>query len=359
MVSQMIKSFRGVFVILAVLLFVLPLSAQEEVAIANELPAQVMLEGFLYVHQDVNRCSAAALTMQLSHYEDASNLYQNMTARLNPYGADASVRIEEMAAAAQERGLNAIVRRGGTIDLMRELLAAGFPVLIENVYFDGPNGWQDWTSHNRVAVGYSDETQTFSFYDPLLGFDPNGFQIVEYTYEDIETRWKPFNRDYMVVYRDEEEATLREVLGEQWDPAANAQWVLQQAQREIDNGTADSFTYFNQGWGFLRLGQNEAAAAAFDTARSIGLPWRMLWYEFGPFEAYIAVGRYEDAIFLANQNINAAGNSISIEEWYYYAGLAYEGLGNIERALLNYEVAIFRNSNYTEVADRISAIYNS
>jgi len=42
------------------LLFVLPLSAQEEVAIANELPAQGMLEGFLYVHQDVNRCSAAA-----------------------------------------------------------------------------------------------------------------------------------------------------------------------------------------------------------------------------------------------------------------------------------------------------------
>jgi tetratricopeptide (TPR) repeat protein len=37
-----------------------------------------------------------------------------------------------------------------------------------------------------------------------------------------------------------------------------------------------------------------AAAASFDRARSIGLPMRMLRYQFGPFFAYYHVGRMDD-----------------------------------------------------------------
>jgi tetratricopeptide (TPR) repeat protein len=82
----------------------------------------------------------------------------------------------------------------------------------------------------------------------------------------------------------------------------------------------------------------------------------MLWYEFSPFEAYLAVGRYEDVIYLVNQQINVAGDEISIEEWYYYAGQAYEALGNRERAMINYEVAVVRNTNFTEAAERLQAL---
>lgn len=334
----------------------LPVAAQEVVAESN-LPSSVMLEGLVYQHQDTNRCSAAALSMHLSYFEaDASTLYVDSIRQLNPYGADASVRIEEMARAAEERGYGAIVRRGGDVDLLRRLIAAGLPVLVENVYYDGPDGWNDWLSHNRVAVGYDDQRRVFSFYDPLLGWQPNGYKIVEYGYDEIMERWKPFNHDYLVIYRPEEEAKVQAVLGDMWDLDANAQHVAERAQAEIDAGTADSFTYFNLGWAQLTLGDGEAAAASYDTARSIGLPWRMLWYEFGPFEAYLEVGRYQDVISLANTNINQAGDTISVEEWYYYAGLAYEGLGNIERALLNYDVALYRNSRFTEVAERITAL---
>ncbi|MDQ7027755.1 MAG: hypothetical protein Q9P01_16775 [Anaerolineae bacterium] len=100
----------------------------------------------------------------------------------------------------------------------------------------------------------------------------------------------------------------------------------------------------------------EEAAVSFDMARQLGLPMRMLWYEFGPFEAYNAVGRYQDTLDLVRANINIAGDNISIEEWYFYAGQAYEGLSNSERAILNYQVALARNNNYTAAAERLQAL---
>jgi len=338
---------------------ILPFTAAQgtQLASSDSLPSHVLLDGFSWVHQGVNRCSAAALTIHLSYYLDVTvdTYYELARTDLNTYGADASVRIEEMAAQAEVRGLNAIVRRGGSVDLMRQLIAAGFPVLVENVYYDGSDLNRDWLSHNRVLVGYDDDAQSFSFQDPLLGF-PDG-QLIHFSYDDFDLRWKPFNRDYMIFYRDEQQEALQAVLGEQWDAAFNAQWTLEIAEREIESG--DSYlnhSYFNLGWAQLELGLSEEAAQSFDRARELGLPMRMLWYEFGPFVAYNAVGRYQDTLDLIHANMSVAGDTISIEEWFYYAGLAYEGLGNRERAITNYQVALARNGNYQEVAERLQAL---
>lgn len=340
-------------------LLALPATAQEATEpVPQPLPNHVILEGFTWIHQGVNRCSAAALSIHLSYYEEVTADTYNSFAReeLNTWGADASVRIEEMVGAIQDRGLGAIVRRGGTIDLMKELLAAGFPVLVENSYYEGENFYRDWLSHNRVLVGYDDAQGTFLFQDPLLGY-PTG-NLISYEYANFDSRWRPFNRDYMVIYNLEDEAILQEILGDNWDEALNADYVLSVAQAEIANGQADAFAYFNQGWAYLQLEQFEEAATSFDEARNIGLPFRMLWYEFGIFEAYLAVGRYQDVITLANIEIANAGDTISVEEWYFYAAQAYEGLGNTQRALINYEVAVSRNYNFTEAAERIVALQN-
>jgi tetratricopeptide (TPR) repeat protein len=344
---------------LGLLLLLIPtVAAQDSITAAVvELPASQILDGFSWIHQGVNRCSAAAMTIHLSFYEDVTvETYNELaTEKLNTFGADASVRIEEMAAEAEARGLNAIVRRGGTVDMLRQLVAGGFPALVENSYYEGDDLYRHWLSHNRILVGYDDATRMFSFQDPLLGF-PDG-DLVTYSYEDFDVRWKPFNRDYMVIYTDEQEAALQAILGDQWDDEFNATWTMNVAQEEIDSGADyQAHSYFNLGWAQLQLGLNEEAAASFDRARELGLPMRMLWYEFGPFEAYNAVGRYQDTLNVIHANINVAGNEISIEEWYFYAGQAYEGLGDRERALLNYQVALTRNNNYTAAAERLQAL---
>lgn len=350
------KFARWIFISM-IMLLAFPATAQEtSVAAVSNLPPSVMLSGFTWIHQGTNRCSAAALTIYLSYYQPvtADTYYTLARQDLNTFGADASVRIEEMAAVAQKYGHGAVVRRGGTIDLMKQLLAAGFPVLVENSYYEGDDWYRDWLSHNRILVGYDDTVGEFYFEDPLLGY-PDG-KIVSYKYADFDTRWRPFTRDYMVIYHPEDEAKVQSILGEQWDESYNANYVLQTSQAEIDNGQADSFAYFNLGWAQLQLGMNAESAASFDKAMSLGLPMRMLWYDYSPFEAYLAVGRYEDVIYLVNQQINVAGDNISVEEWYYYAGLAYEALGNTDRAILNYEVALTRNSNFTAAAARLQAL---
>jgi tetratricopeptide (TPR) repeat protein len=339
--------------LIVILLLALPTIAQETSVAESNLPPTTLLNGFTWIHQGTNRCSAAALSIHLSYYQPvtAETYYALAGRELNTFGADASVRIEEMAAVAQKYGHGAVVRRGGTIELMKQLLAAGFPILVENSYFEGDDWYHDWLSHNRVLMGYDENLGEFYFQDPLLGY-PDGKRVA-YKYADFDARWRPFNRDYMVLYHLQDEALVQSILGEQWDKTFNANYVLEVSQAEIANGQADNYAYFNLGWAQLQLGMNEEAAASFEAALNLGLPMRMLWYEFGPFEAYLAVGRYEDVIYLVNQQINVAGDSISIEEWYYYAGMAYEAMGNRERAMLNYEVAVVRNTNFTEAAERL------
>ncbi len=51
-------------------------------------------------------------------------------------------------------GLKAVARVGGDLDLLRSLLSAGFPVLIEAGHHP-PDDW--WMGHYLVVSGYDDE----------------------------------------------------------------------------------------------------------------------------------------------------------------------------------------------------------
>jgi tetratricopeptide (TPR) repeat protein len=79
----------------------------------------------------------------------------------------------------------------------------------------------------------------------------------------------------------------------------------------------------------------------------------MMWYQYGPFEAYYHVGRYDDVIALAREVI---GTTPGVEEMYYYAGLAYEAQGDAERAKSNYEVALWRNNSFIRARDALARV---
>lgn len=69
----------------------------------------------------------------------------------------------------------------------------------------------------------------------------------------------------------------------------------------------------------------------------------MLWYQFGPYEAYYRVGRYEEVIALADATLKPTSD---LEESYYYKGLALEKLGRSDEARAALEMALRYNSNY-------------
>jgi tetratricopeptide (TPR) repeat protein len=315
------------------------------------LPDTIRLTGLRPVYQLVNRCSAAALTIQLSYFQWPGT-YDDVIRGLNPHQEDVAVRLDEMADFARAQGLGAIERTGGTLQRLRELVAGGFPVLIENSYYEGPGGFDAWLSHNRVIMGYDDSTASLLSFDSLLGNGPDntGRPI---PYDDIDTRWKPFNRNFLVLYRPEQEVLLQQILGEDWDVQVNAENTLEQSQAEVGTPNEDSFTWFNIGSSLLTLNRDEEAAAAFDTALATGLPWRMMWYQYGPLEAYARVGRYDDVIRLATQVLSTTPG---VEEIYYYFGRAYEGQGDLQRARGNYQAALFRNEYFRAAQEALARV---
>ncbi|HEX2623295.1 MAG TPA: hypothetical protein VHL11_24210, partial [Phototrophicaceae bacterium] len=139
------------------------------------------------------------------------------------------------------------------------------------------------------------------------------------------------------------------------DETQNYTNALEIARQEAVADNNDRFAWFNMGTNFTALGMYNEASVAYDQAFALGLPWRMLWYQFGPLEAYNAVGRYDDTIELAQRNLNDGGGQY-VEETFYYAGVAREGLGEKDRAIDNYRGAVTFNPNFTPARDALKRL---
>jgi tetratricopeptide (TPR) repeat protein len=108
------------------------------------------------------------------------------------------------------------------------------------------------------------------------------------------------------------------------------------------------------GTSYTRLGDYERAASAYDRAFQLNLPFRFLWYQFGPFEAYFNTGRYDDVMSLVNANIANAGNNV--EETFYWQGKVYAAQGRRAEATTSFQRAIGQNPNYEAASQALSEL---
>jgi tetratricopeptide (TPR) repeat protein len=79
----------------------------------------------------------------------------------------------------------------------------------------------------------------------------------------------------------------------------------------------------------------------------------MLWYQFGPFEAYLAQGRYQDVIDLATANLNMVGNQ---EESHTYMGRARHALGDVEAARQCYREALRYHPGFAPASEALAGL---
>ncbi|HYO88042.1 MAG TPA: C39 family peptidase [Candidatus Limnocylindrales bacterium] len=321
------------------------LHAQESTA---SRPAAYSLFGVEHIYQDWNNCGPATLTMALTYYTDQT-LDQHVAANwLKPNYEDKNVSPWQMAEYVNTQlggNLRLLVRQGGDLEQLKTLIANDFPVVIEEGY-DPPGRDLGWMGHYLLMSGYDDNASTFLTQDSYEG--PN----YSYTYDHINEYWRHFNRIFLVLYPQEREAELMALLGSDADTQQNWANALTEARAEAVANPNDPFAWFNMGTSFVGLGMDAEAAVAYDQARNVGegLPWRMLWYQFGPFEAYLSVGRNQDVIDLAQANLNDGGGQY-VEETFYYAALARAAMGETDRAILNLDGAISFNPNFTPARD--------
>jgi tetratricopeptide (TPR) repeat protein len=301
---------------------------------------QVQLKGLNHQWQTWNNCGPATVTMNMSYFGRPETQVE-AAQFLKPNRDDKNVSPEELAAYARTTGLQALVRRGGTIDQLKLLLSNNLPVLAETwLVHDG-----DGLGHYRLLIGYDDASGQFNTFDSLNGPD---FKV---TYAQFDADWRVFNRLYIVVYPPEQAASVAAIIGADMDNTAMDERILAEARAEAAAKPDDVIAYFNEGDALTRLGRFQEAAVAFDRARQLGLHWRRLWYQFTPFEAYYAAGRYQDVLDLTQATIKGAGG---LEEAYYYRGLALQATGQAGAAQ-EFQAALDYNPNFAPAAEALNA----
>lgn len=320
-------------------LFPLPVYAQDG------LPASARIDNIRHIFQSWNNCGPANLTMAMSHYGWGYD-QRVAGAWLKPNIEDKNVSPGQMAAYVNQQTelpIRALWRYGGNIQLLKKFIAAGFPVIIESGYDVEDLGWM---GHYETIVAYDDASETFWVYDSYLGIG-SGFGR-EHRYEELDSWWRHFNRTYIVVFPLDRENEVREILGPFVDPLFAAQSALSVARQEAAQDQTDGWAWFNAGTSATRLGQHYDAAIYFDEAFRQGLPYRLLWYMFGPYEAYYNIARYDDVVTLAN---NTEATTVYVEETNYWRGMAYAALGRTDDAIAQLDAALRFNRNFTPAAD--------
>ncbi|MCZ7544835.1 MAG: C39 family peptidase [Anaerolineae bacterium] len=315
------------------------------VASSHTTPPTAHLMGVAHTYQTWNNCGPATLTMALSYWGWPGD--QGLVAEsLRPNPEDKNVSPSEMTAFVNGEfaDLRAVHRYAGSLKLVKGLVAAGFPVIIETGFI--PEG-EDWMGHYRLVVGYDDAEAALFTFDSYQGAG------VPLAYDDADALWQHFNRAYVVVYPAAQEADVAHHLGDDWEADHNAQRALAAAQSEVEADPGNPFAWFNLGTSYTYSGQYAEAAAAYDEAFAIGLPWRMLWYQFGPFEAYLNTDRLDDVVALARRN---HGNTQEVEETYYYWGLALQRQGERDEAGAKFEQAIAANRYFDPAHQALQAL---
>jgi len=312
-------------------------SAAQSVSVS--IPASHRNYGFIWDRQVWNNCGPATVTTALSFF-GWQNDQEYAMSFLRPNRDDKNVSPYELVNFVNEQtGVRAITRMGGDLNMIKTLIAAGFPVIVERGMMFEAN---DWLGHYQTLVAYDDSSRGFYAYDSFLGNGTDGEGVFQ-PYDEVDADWRHFNRKFIVIYAQEEESAVQRILGELWDETSAAEVAFETAQEEVRADQTDGYGWHNMGTSLVALERYTEAATAFDRARTAGLPWRMLWYQFGTFEAYYEVGRYEEVISLAQSNLQGASE---LEESYYWRGMAYAALGDTSQALSDLRTALQYNPNF-------------
>lgn len=313
------------------------------------LPESVVLEGLTTVRQGFNNCGPANMTIVLNYYGDPTT-QEDAAAYLKPNDEDRNVSPWQISDYVNQfTTLRAIARSGGNLEMVKQFIAAGFPVVIEKGY--EPGTAEGWYGHYLTIYGYDDVAQEFYSRDTYLG--PFTGAPRKDNYDEFNMWWQQFNYTFYVVYRPEQETQVNALIPSQLlDDRAMWEFTAQLANEEIRSDPENAFAWFNLGVSLTRIGEltgenqfYQNGATAFDQARTIGLPPRTLYYEHRPFMAYWKIGRLDDVLDLVDAMLATPGGQY-VEEIFWFQGHALAGQGDLLGAKAAYEQALEVNPNF-------------
>lgn len=302
-----------------------------------------LLPGAKWVPQSFNNCGPATTSMVLQYFGFTVDQNETKTKlRTNP--DDTNVFTYEIADYIRnDYGVESKLLYGGDLNLLKKLLANGFYVVVEDWLH--PN---EDIGHTTIIRGYDDEQGVLIADDSYIGVN------ITYPYEEfINTQWKPFNYEYLPVYKKGSEDLLKAIVGDSWNATTMYEKAASKARNEIKNNDNDMYAWFNLGTSLYELGDYTEAKNAFEKSQSIGWPRRMLWYQIGPIQTYNELGEYQKAINLSN--IALAAND-SFAEAHLEKAIAYKGLGDKETARNEANTALSYYPDFKKAQDFLNSL---
>ncbi|MDT8382145.1 MAG: C39 family peptidase [Brevefilum sp.] len=317
-----------------------PTQTPSPTATPTPLPDSVRLEGVVHEYQKFNNCGPANLSMALSYWGWEGD-QRDTAAWLKPMQEDRNVMPYEMEDYVRtQTSFGVVVRSGGDLEIVKRFVAAGFPVILEKG-FEEEVEQKAWMGHYGLITAYDEDKGTFLIQDSYVGENYSN------PYEKVERHWRAFNYLYMVIYPPEREQEVFDILGPHLDETYNYQHAAQKAVDETYqlSGRELFFAWFNYGTSLMNLGDYYGSAKAYDQAYEIYAdllpkPWRITWYQTGPYFAYYYTGRYQDVIDLADITISYVSNQPAIEESWVWRGRAKVALGDIEGGIEDFREAL-------------------
>lgn len=330
--------------------------APTETLTPTPLPAQAQLEGIRHEYQTWNNCGPANLAMALSFW-GWQGTQRDTAPFLKPNQRDKNVMPYEMESYVDEQtDLAAVVRVGGEMQLLKAFVASGIPILVEKG-FEGIN-FDGWMGHYQVVTGFDDAQGFFIVQDSYKGPD------LEIKYPDFEEQWRAFNYTYLVIYPADRRDQVLQILGLQAFDNYNNRYAEQKARAETTSltGRSQYFAWYNLGTNLVALQDYAAAATAFDAAfanypnlAEAERPWRILWYQTGPYFAYYYTGRYQDVIDLATTTLDTMSEPV-LEESYYWRARARLALGDREGAIKDLRTSLEAHPDFAPALEQLSLL---
>lgn len=305
------------------------------------IPDKVLIPPPAWEKEDLNNCGPATLTMYLRFWGWEGD-QKTIADEIKPIRADRNVNVEELMYYVIQKsgGFHGQYRVGGSMEMLKKFIAAGIPVMVESGFKVEKTYWVNddrWVGHYLLLTGYNDPMKAFTVQDSEKG--ANTIQ----TYDQLDRDWHVFNRVYIVVYPAEKEEQVKEIMGSDWDPDANRQHALDAAKAETQKDPSNGYAWFNLGTNLVYFERYSEAADAYDKARKLQLPQRMLRYQFGPFIAYFHTNRIDDLLALTDYALQLTANS---EEALLWKGWGLYRQGKRDESIAAFQQALKEHPGY-------------